>query len=147
MKVWKCDLDRGKEPIQSHLSWKIGLLHIFFIILMNPANKYLYTGEVRKKSKVGIFFLFTKECENLTLGEHLLLGCYLKHEVGYTQFFLKKSHCDNIILQNDFHEFKFNFFWKNHQWTSLILSNFTFAFQFFSVMICCRCNACAFLLD
>ena len=23
---------------------------------MNPANEYLYTGKVRKKSKVGIFF-------------------------------------------------------------------------------------------
>ena len=37
-----------------------------------------------------------KECENLTLGEHLLLGCYLKHEIGYTQFFLKKSHYNTV---------------------------------------------------
>ena len=37
---------------RSHLSWKIGLLHIFFIIFVNPAKEYLYTGEVRKKSKV-----------------------------------------------------------------------------------------------
>ena len=28
-----------------------------------------------------------KTCENLTLEEHLLLGRYLKHEIGYTQFF------------------------------------------------------------
>ena len=55
-KVWKCDFDRWKEPIRSHLSWKIGPLHIFFIILMNPAKEYLYTREARKKSKVGIFF-------------------------------------------------------------------------------------------
>ena len=52
----KCDFDRGKEPIQSHFSRKIGPLHIFLIISMNPAKEYLYTGEVRKKSKVGIFF-------------------------------------------------------------------------------------------
>ena len=52
----KCDFDGGKEPIQSQLSWKIGPLHIFFIILMGSASEYLYTGEVRKKSKVGIFF-------------------------------------------------------------------------------------------
>ena len=31
-----------------------------------------------------------KECENLTLGEHLLLGSYLKHEIGYTQFCFEK---------------------------------------------------------
>ena len=37
-----------------------------------------------------------KECENLTLGEHLLFGRYLKYEIGYTQFCLKKSHCDNV---------------------------------------------------
>ena len=28
----------------------------FFIILMNPAKEYLYTREIRKKIKVGIFF-------------------------------------------------------------------------------------------
>ena len=55
-KMWKCDFDRGKEPIQSHLSWKIGPIHIFFIILMNPAKEYLYTREFREKFKVGIFF-------------------------------------------------------------------------------------------
>ena len=32
-KVGKCDFDRGKEPIQSHLSWKICPLHIFFYYL------------------------------------------------------------------------------------------------------------------
>ena len=52
----KCDFDRGKEPIQSHLSYKIGPLHIFFIILMNPAKEYFYTREIREKFKVGIFF-------------------------------------------------------------------------------------------
>ena len=55
-KVWKYDFDRGKEPIQSHLSWKIGPLHIFFIICVDSAKEYLYSGEVRKKSKVEIFF-------------------------------------------------------------------------------------------
>ena len=30
-----------------------------------------------------------KECENVILGEHLLLGRYLKHEIGYTHFFEK----------------------------------------------------------
>ena len=30
-KVWKCDFDRGKEPIQTHLSWKIGPLDIFLL--------------------------------------------------------------------------------------------------------------------
>ena len=33
---------RGNEPIQSHLLGKVGPLHIFFIILMNPAKEYLY---------------------------------------------------------------------------------------------------------
>ena len=36
-KVWKCDFDRGKKPIQTRLSWKIGPLHIFFIIFLDPA--------------------------------------------------------------------------------------------------------------
>ena len=45
---------------------------------MDPANEYLYSGEVRKKSKVEIIFLFMKKCENLTLGEHLLLGRYFE---------------------------------------------------------------------
>ena len=35
----------GKEPIQSHLSWKIGPLHIFFIIFMDPANEYLWATQ------------------------------------------------------------------------------------------------------
>ena len=35
---------------------KVGPLHICFIILMNPAKENLYTGKVRKKFKVGIFF-------------------------------------------------------------------------------------------
>ena len=47
---------RGKEPIQSHLPWKIGPLHIFFIIFMDPGEEYLYTEEVRRKFKVGIIF-------------------------------------------------------------------------------------------
>ena len=47
-KVWKCDFDKGKEPIQSHLPWKVGPLDIFFIIFMDPAEEYLYTEEVRK---------------------------------------------------------------------------------------------------
>ena len=42
---------RGNEPIQSHLPWKVGPLHIFFIIFMDPAKEYLYTGEVRKNLK------------------------------------------------------------------------------------------------
>ena len=75
---------------------KIGPLHIFFIILMNPSMAYLYTGKVRKKIKSRNIYLFMKVCENLTLGEHLLLGRYLKHELCYTQFFLKKSHCYNV---------------------------------------------------
>ena len=33
---------------------------------MNPAKDYLYTTEIRKKFKVGIFFLFTEKCENVT---------------------------------------------------------------------------------
>ena len=50
MEKWrKCDFDRGKEPIQSHLSWKIGPLHIFFIILTNPANEYLEKFEKNLK--------------------------------------------------------------------------------------------------
>ena len=54
-----------------------------------------------------------KECENLTLGEHLLLGRYLKHEIGYTQFFfLNHITIMYIILQNDFHEFKLKFFFE-----------------------------------
>ena len=51
---------RGDEPIQSHLIGKVGPLHIFFIILMNPAKEYLYTREIRKKFKVGIFFYSQK---------------------------------------------------------------------------------------
>ena len=27
-----------------------------YIFFLDPANEYLYSGEVRKKSKVGIFF-------------------------------------------------------------------------------------------
>ena len=34
---------------------------------MNPAKDYLYTREIRKKFKVGIFFLFMKKWENVTL--------------------------------------------------------------------------------
>ena len=45
---------------QGHLPWKVGPLHIFFIIFMDPAKEYLYTGEVRKKFKVGIFFYSQK---------------------------------------------------------------------------------------
>ena len=56
----------GNEPIQSHLLGKVGLLHIIFIILMNPAKEYLYTREIRKKFKVGIFFYSQKKCENVT---------------------------------------------------------------------------------
>ena len=33
---------------------------------MDPAIEYLYTGEVRRKFKVGIFFLFMKKFENVT---------------------------------------------------------------------------------
>ena len=49
-----------------------------------------------------------KTCENLTLGEHLLLGRYLKYEIGYTQFFFEKNHIVIMysIMQNDFHAFK-----------------------------------------
>ena len=54
--VLKIDLNRGKEPIKSHISWKIGPLHIFFINSMDPANKYLQSGEVREKFKVELFF-------------------------------------------------------------------------------------------
>ena len=55
--------------IQSHLSWKISPLHLFFIICIDPANEYLYSGEVRKKSEEldEIFFLFMKKCENVFL--------------------------------------------------------------------------------
>ena len=35
---------------------KIGPLHIFFIILMNPAKEYLYTREIIENFKEGIFF-------------------------------------------------------------------------------------------
>ena len=66
---------------------------------MNPANEYHeYTGEVTKKYFYFSrnIFLLMKECENLTLGEHLLLWRYLKQEIGYTQFFSKKSHCNNV---------------------------------------------------
>ena len=60
-KVWKCDFDRGKEPIQSHLYWKIGPLHTScFIICVDSADEYPYSGEVRRKSKVGIFFIHEK---------------------------------------------------------------------------------------
>ena len=41
---------------RSHLLGKVGPLYIFFIIFMDPAKEYLYTGEVRKKFNVGIFF-------------------------------------------------------------------------------------------
>ena len=67
-----------------------------------------YTGEVRKKSEVEIIFY---SCENLTLGEHLFSGRYLKHEIGYTQFFIKsRIVIMHSTLQNDFPEFKWNFF-------------------------------------
>ena len=65
-KCEKCDFFRGKEPIQSHLSWKIGPLHIFFITFMDTAEDYLYIGEVRKKFKVGHNFLFMKKFEKVT---------------------------------------------------------------------------------
>ena len=39
---------------------KLGPLHIFFIILLDPADEYLCSGEVRKKSKVRIFFIHEK---------------------------------------------------------------------------------------
>ena len=58
--VGKCDCDKGKEAIQSHLSWKIGPLHIFFIILMNPAKENPYTEEAIKKYKVWIFLYSRK---------------------------------------------------------------------------------------
>ena len=45
------DFYRGKGPIQSHLPWKVGALHIFFIILLDPADEYLCSGEVRKNLK------------------------------------------------------------------------------------------------
>ena len=48
-----------------------------------------------------------KKCENLALGEHLLMGRYLKHEIGNTLFFKNHIVIMYSILQNDFHEFKF----------------------------------------
>ena len=71
-KVWKCDFYRGNGPIQSHLLWKVGPLHIFFIILLDPADEYLCSGEVRKKSKVGIFFYSWKSVKIWRWGDHLL---------------------------------------------------------------------------
>ena len=50
----------GKGAYSEPLILKIGPLHIFFIILMNPAKEYLYTREIRKKFKVGIFFIHEK---------------------------------------------------------------------------------------
>ena len=50
----------------------------------------IYTLEKFEKNLKWEYSLFMKECENLTLAEHLLLGRYLKHEIGYTQFFLKQ---------------------------------------------------------
>ena len=67
--MWKCDFFRGNESIQSHLPWKVGPLHIFFITFMDTAEDYLYIGEVRKKFKVGIFF-YSWKCEKVTfIGE------------------------------------------------------------------------------
>ena len=59
---------------------KVGPLHIFFIILMNPAIKYLCTGEVGKKFKVGIIFYSMKKFENVTfIGERgLFRATYLE---------------------------------------------------------------------
>ena len=54
----------------------------------------IYSLEKFKRNLEWNFF-FMKKCENLILGEHLLLGRYLKHENGYTRF-LKKSLCNNI---------------------------------------------------
>ena len=51
MKKWEnVTFFKGNEPIQSHLLGKVGALHIFFIILMNPAKEYLYTRKIRKKN-------------------------------------------------------------------------------------------------
>ena len=70
--VWKYDFFRGKRPIQSHLSWKVGPLHIFFIMFLDPADEYIYSGEVIKKSKVEIFFYSWKSVKIWRWGEHLL---------------------------------------------------------------------------
>ena len=108
--MWKCVFDRGNEHIQSHFSLKISPLIIFFIICIDPANEYLYSGElrknlkkkyllihekVRKKSKLEIFFIH-ESVKIWHWGEHLLLGCYLKPEIGYTQILFGKSHLNYV---------------------------------------------------
>ena len=48
---WQCEsvtLMGGKEPIQSHLSWNVGPLHIFFTSYKYPLFRWLMSYEVMK---------------------------------------------------------------------------------------------------
>ena len=61
---------------------------------MDPAKEYLYTGEVRKKFEVGIFFYLWKSVKILTLRGPFIIGVLFKTRNRLHPIFFDKLHLD-----------------------------------------------------
>ena len=95
MKKCECDFDKGKGPIQSHLSWKIGPLYIFFIIFVDPVYEYLTLEKLEKKSKLEIIFYSWKSVK-IWLWGTFIIGTLFKTWNWLHPIFFLKSHCNNV---------------------------------------------------